>query len=286
MATTFAQAQETIVPFPHKLTMTYETTGFDNPESVVIDHANKALYVSNVNGPGAEKDGNGYISKVSMDGKILKKEWVPGLDAPKGMAMHDGKLYIADIDTLVIVDIKKSEVIAKHKAEGATFLNDVTADTKTGDIYIANTFGKSQLYRFQKGKLSLFMEGKQLDSPNGVLIHGDKLLVGSWGNDLDPKTKESKNPGKLLSLDLTSKKITPLTKSLGNLDGLSFSQNGLFISDWISGKVYYRANKSGEVSQPLSFNKGTADLVFDKDTNTLIIPHMMDNKIMAYKLGE
>ena len=40
------------------------------PESVLIDRERNVLYVSNVNLNPWEKDGNGFISKMDMDGKI------------------------------------------------------------------------------------------------------------------------------------------------------------------------------------------------------------------------
>ena len=84
-----------------KINELWKTEGFSNPESVVYDKTTDALYVSNVNGSAMEKDGNGFISKVALDGKILKLDWATGLNAPKGLAIYDGKLYTADIDTLV-----------------------------------------------------------------------------------------------------------------------------------------------------------------------------------------
>ena len=57
---------------PFKLIKDGETTGFQQPESIVFDSKNNVLYVSNINGKPTEKNGTGYISKVSPDGKILK----------------------------------------------------------------------------------------------------------------------------------------------------------------------------------------------------------------------
>jgi hypothetical protein len=50
------------------------TTGFKFPESVAYDPEAKVLYVGSFGGTElkpAEKDNNGYISKVSLDGKML-----------------------------------------------------------------------------------------------------------------------------------------------------------------------------------------------------------------------
>ena len=47
---------------PKKL---WELKGLDAPELVVFDPASNALYVSNIGGKIWQKDGNGFIAKVS-----------------------------------------------------------------------------------------------------------------------------------------------------------------------------------------------------------------------------
>jgi len=53
------------------------------PESVLLDEGRNILYISNINGQPTDKDGNGFISKVTLDGKIENLKWVEGFDAPK-----------------------------------------------------------------------------------------------------------------------------------------------------------------------------------------------------------
>src|SRR6266576_1631723 len=69
---------------PQKL---WEASGFKQPESVVFDRAAGAIYVSNVNGDPMKKDGNGFISKLGPDGKVVTREGVKGLDRPTGLAL-------------------------------------------------------------------------------------------------------------------------------------------------------------------------------------------------------
>ncbi len=83
----------------------WETTGLKTPELALPVPAEGFAYVSNVAGKPTDKDGNGFISKVSLaDGKIIALEWAKGLDAPKGLALAGGKLYASDIDKLVEID--------------------------------------------------------------------------------------------------------------------------------------------------------------------------------------
>ena len=95
-------------------------------------------YVSNVAGKPTDKDGNGFISKISLkDGKVVTLEWATGLDAPKGLALVGDTLYAADIDKLAEINTKTGKIVALHDAPGATFLNDVAADGK-GNVYVSD----------------------------------------------------------------------------------------------------------------------------------------------------
>ena len=72
--------------------------GFKTPESVLYDAKRNVLYVTNIAGEAAEKDGVGYLSQVSPDGKLKTAEWVKGFDAPKGLVMKGDTLFVTDID--------------------------------------------------------------------------------------------------------------------------------------------------------------------------------------------
>src|SRR5690349_12706938 len=103
--------------------MIWEAQGFKNPESAVFDQANGAIYVSNINGNPMQKDSNGFISKLSPDGKVIAAEWVKGLNSPTGLALSNGKLYAADVDQIVEIDVSKGAVTSRFDAQGAKFLN-------------------------------------------------------------------------------------------------------------------------------------------------------------------
>jgi len=76
------------------------------PESVLYNPSEDIIYVSNINGKPTEKNGKGFISKVSLSGEILVLKWVTGLNAPKGSDIYQDSLYVADIDELVEIDLK------------------------------------------------------------------------------------------------------------------------------------------------------------------------------------
>ena len=137
------------------LTQVWEATGLKQPESAVYDPAKDTIYVSNVNGEPVGKDGNGFVSKLSPDGKVTELEWAKGLDAPKGMALVGDTLYVADIDTLVAIDTASGEVKQRYPAPGAKLLNDVTADSQ-GRVYVTDLLTNS-IWRLEGGGFAAWL---------------------------------------------------------------------------------------------------------------------------------
>ena len=258
----------------------WEIGGVKNPESVAYDQANDVLYVSSVNGPPAAKDGNGFISRVSLDGKLLTPEWITGLDAPKGMYVINGKLYVSDIDKLVEIDIAKGAVSHRYPAEGAKFLNDVAAGAD-GTVYVSDSSTQT-LYRLRNGRLETWLTNAELNSPNGLLVQKNRLLVASTGKF----TQQGPVPdGQLLAVSLADKSITIVSgRTLGNLDGLEpDGDKGYYLTDWPAGKLLY-LSRSGSVHELLSVEPGTADLEYIPARHLIVIPLMMGSKVVAYKV--
>ena len=128
----------------------------------MLDAAQGVIYVSNVNGDASAADGNGYIAKLSLKGEILAKEWVTGLNAPKGLALHDGKLYVSDIDETAVIDTASGEITAKHKAPGATFLNDVTA-AEDGRVFVSDMM-QNQIWRLEGDQFEMWLQDAALEN--------------------------------------------------------------------------------------------------------------------------
>ena len=184
---------------------------FELPESVIYDSKNNVLYVSNITDHPFKKDGTGYISKIGLDGSIIEKKWVKGLNAPKGLTISNDKLYIADVDELVEVDIATKKITNKYKGYGSVCMNDVTHD-KYGNVYVGDTYNDT-IYRLnQFGQLPAWFYSPGL-APNGIHIDDDEgnLIVGSWGAVMEGwGTPELK--GSLKSINIHTKEIKKLGK--------------------------------------------------------------------------
>ena len=192
-----------------------------------------------------------------------------------------GKLYTADIDKLVEIDTKTGKIIAKHDAPGATFLNDVAADAQ-GNVYVSDS-NTSTIWRLAGGKLEKWLEGPQLKFPNGLYVDGGKLIVAAWGA---PGTSaQSSAPSNLLAVSLADKKITDLGDGapVGNLDGIEPIGDDFLVTDWVAGGLY-RIERNGKATLLLDLDQGSADIGYVPETGLLLIPMMMSDKLVAYKV--
>ncbi len=263
------------------VTEVWRLDGFDQPESVVYDSASEIFYVSNINGNPGEKDGNGYISTVTKDGVLLERKWLDGLNAPKGMAVVDGTLLVADIDELLAIKMGDSS-ITRFVAPGAKFLNDVTIDSK-GRVYVSDMMDDA-IYRLEDGSLDLWLKSPELESPNGILAEPSRLVVGGWG--VMTEGFAAATPGHLKAISLADKNISSLGSGapIGNIDGLEADVFGRYLAtDWMAGKLY-RVLPDGEAVLLLELDQGSADHTFVWDDNLVVIPMMLNGTVVAYDL--
>ena len=252
------------------------------PESVLYEPTENILFVSNIDGKPDEKDGQGFISKVSpINGTVIELNWVIGLNAPKGMALSSdsSKLYVSDITDLVEIDIVSGQITNRYSAPGSAFLNDVVSDGQ-GNIYVSDT-GTNATYIFDssnKSSLQIWLQNPELNSPNGLHIdnHTNKLVIVG---------------GSLSLVDLGNKTISDLGihVPIGSLDGIEAdtAKNLYYVTDWTAGKVYAVNSDGTDYKTLIDLQKqGTADLEFIADKRMVIIPMMQDNKLVAYRILE
>jgi sugar lactone lactonase YvrE len=259
------------------------TEGIETPESTYADPASGFIYVSQIAGAPDGRDGNGRIVKLDRNGTIVSATWVTGLNAPKGLRSCQGTLWTADLDEIVGVSIADGRVTSRAKIAGAQFLNDVACGAD-GTVYVSDMLA-SRIHAIRNGAVSTLAEGEDLEYPNGLLVEGDRLIVGGWGKpEADFSTKV---PGRLYALDLKTKQKTLITAMpFANIDGVeSDGRGGYIVSDWAAGKIM-RVMRGGESRVLAQFAPGTADIGVIPDSDTVVIPHMNENRVAAYSLPE
>ncbi|MBY0420107.1 MAG: SMP-30/gluconolactonase/LRE family protein, partial [Pararheinheimera sp.] len=208
---------------------------------------------------------------LNTDGSIRHKDWLRGLNAPKGLATYQGKLYIADLTEVVIVDIASAKILQKITAPDSVFLNDVTVDAK-GRVYISDT-RKNRIYKLEQQKISVFLDN--VEAANGLTVVEEQLYIAAGD--------------KLLKTDLSAAQSNITQVAIGfaeRADGLEPVGNGDFIVSCWAGLVYY-VSADGRIQQVLdsrALKLNTADIGWDAATKTLYIPTFLGNSVQAYKL--
>lgn len=252
------------------------------PESAYYDEKSQFIFVSNINGEPTAKDGNGFIQKYSASGTLLEAKWVGGLSAPKGMRAQDGLLWVSDIDEVVAIQIDSGKIVKRVPVAGAKFLNDV-AIGGDGTVYVSDML-TGKIHEIKNERVSVFVQAKTGELPNGLLVVANQLVVAGWGIGMKPDFS-TKVLGSLNAYDLKTKRRTAITKKpLGNLDGLERLDNGDYlVSDWIAGKIY-RVSPDGKVALHSSGYKNCADIGLIPTTQTLLVPQMGGNLVSAYEL--
>ena len=276
LVTTTIQAEEAVSTQPI-LKALWHTKDLRVPESVLWhqqQHNGKTdtvLFVSEIDGQGSAVDGVGGVALLNTDGTIRNKDWLRGLNAPKGLAVYQGKLYIADLTEVVIADITSAKILNKIKAPDSVFLNDVTVDAK-GVVYISDT-RKNRIYKLEQNQISIWLDN--VEAANGLKVLGEQLYIAAGD--------------KLLKVDLAdhNKSITQVAIGFAErADGLEPVGNGDFIVSCWAGLVYY-VSADGRIIQLLdnrALKLNTADIGWDQATHTLFIPTFSGNSVQAFTL--
>lgn len=244
---------------------------FDVPESVLYDEERRVLYVSNINGEPSQKNGKGYLSKLTLNGKIRDQKWIKGLHAPKGMALYNDTLYVADIDRVILVDMKHGNIAAKYGTQKAKFLNDVTVSSQ-GTVFISDMKGQ-RIYSLENGELGIWKKGKVLEGVNGLFWLKGTLYAGV--------------ENRILAIDPSDRSATTVVEGTPSVDGLIAGVNkGFIFSDW-KGRVFYA--EQGEKANTLSDTReqrNAADIGYMEEKNRVFVPTFFDNRVFAYELSD
>lgn len=263
--------------------------GFETPESVAYDADADVYLVSNINGKPTEVDGNGFISKVSPEGKLLEPKWIDGskkgstLDAPKGLGLGKDLLYVADLTVVRMFDRKTGAPKGKVAVPGSTFLNDVAVGAD-GTVYVSDSglkagkegfdpTGTDAIYKIGKNlKAEKIIASKDLGHPNGLLADDQGLLVVTSGT------------GALYRVTKDGKKQPDEKLPTGSLDGIvALSDGTILVSSW-AGSAIYRGKPGGTFEPVLKDLKSPADIGFDTKRNIVLVPQFTENQVALAKL--
>ena len=262
-------AREAQAPGAVRLEQVWRVADLAAPESAALSADGTFLYVTNVNGEGGEKDGNGFIARVSTEGRMLQRDFAVGLDAPKGIARGGDALYVADIDQLVVLDAATGAVRRRVPAPGAGFLNDL-ALAPDGQVLIADS-DTQRIYAFRGDAVEVWLEHALLDSVNGLAPEAGRLVVTTMS-------------GRLLAIDYETRAISVLAEGLGDADGVSALGDGRYlVSEWPGLMHVVNADGSHEtISDTREEERYMNDFLLVGDV--LYQPHWMPGELTAYRV--
>ena len=263
--------------------------GFAFPESVAYDPQAKVLYVSEFGSElkPAEKDGKGRISRVSLTGEVLDKQFLPAagdvLNKPKGSWVVGNRLWVTDIDVVWVFDLKTRRG-KKLALPGIQFANDLAV---MGNVLYVSDNRADQLYRVEPAdflemsgepKVTRVFQGKSIN-PNGIYPakDGSLLMVGFMSAEQQRGIYSMSTGGE----------IKTLAAAVGRLDGLYEMDDGtLLITEWNSGALL-RWSVKGTETLAKSF-KGPADFCVVPEANgfLVVVPDLVQSELRLVRLAK
>lgn len=266
------------------------STGLASPYSAFYHQRSNSIFVSNINGGRFDKDGNGYLTRIAPNGKVLAEKWATGLNAPKGIRSVGNTIWVADIDEVVGFELTAdgARLQSRVRIDGARFLNDL-ATAPDGTIFVSESWGDPappdnppRIYVIKDGQSSIFIEGAGTGwLPIGLLVDDDRLIVGTHISG-----------GQLLAFDLKTKARTVIatTNAVSEISGIEPAEAGsYFVSDLLSRRLFHIA-RDGKVTMLVTFDRGGADVGVSPmveqlvQAGTVFVPFLSANSVSAYDL--
>ena len=237
------------------------------PESVLPDTKKGILYVSLIDGGPWDADGKGGVGILDTKGNVLNNQWITGLNAPKGLGMFGNKMYVADINVVVVIDIKKGKIDKKIAIDSASGLNDITVTDK-GVVFVSDS-RTARVWKIENDKPTLYLEN--MKGVNGLKAVKDDLYILS---------------GKSFVKADANKKLTTIVELPQSGDGLEPIGNGDFIATaWIGYIFYVHADGKFETLLDSHLEKiNTADIGYDPKKRIVYVPTFFAKRVVAYKL--
>lgn len=257
-----------------------DLTGLASPQSIVYNEKKDEYFISNMNGIAKQKDGNGFIAKTDNNGLVVVLQFIAStvdaeLHSPTGLGLFQGRLYVADIDRMIVYDANNGKHVKtiSFVSHGAKFLSDI-AIGGDGKIFLTDIEANMifMLDATQDDKVIILSSSENLDGPKSLLIEPSKngvMIVSS-------------NHGRILRVTLDGK--IDIFKDIGkSLGGIVVDRQGdLYVSSIAQGEIYKIDQSRGSVISLFRSNLTTpGDMAYNPVSHEIIVPLTADNKVTA-----
>ena len=296
IAALLAQAPATIVPQP----LWTVNTGLMRPNSAYYHQQSNSIFVSNHSGGRFNKDGNGYITRLAPDGKVLAEKWATGLSAPKGIRSVGSTIWVVDIGEIVGFEFTAAGARTRSRVriDGAPGLHDL-ATAPDGTIFVSQACRyppspdcPPRIYMIKDGQPSIFVEGDDAGwLPIGLLVDGARLIVGTVGRGTG---KDARIQGaQLVAFDLETGARTVLatTMVVGQVGGIEPAEPGAyFVGDLLSRRLVH-VDSDGKITTLARFEHGGGHIAVSpaakqlQQAGTLFVPFPNADSVSAYDLS-
>ncbi len=254
-------------------------TGFSGPEAVRYDSVGDVWFVANFNGDPVG-DANGYISRVTADGRIDSLRFMTGtaaapLHGPRGMFIRGDTLWAADANG----------VHAFHRVTGAQltfhdlssfepgFLNDVAVGAD-GALYVTDT-GRERIHRIGPDGITTVLDRDRRTGPtNGITPDGTsgRFLIAGW-----------RAGGMVRTWDPTTGAVTDIgTATTGRFDGIESVGGRIVVASQADSSLHLIAD--GVETRIVRTPGAPADIGIDTRRGRVAVPYIALDRVDIWTL--
>jgi sugar lactone lactonase YvrE len=255
--------------------------GFNAPEAVRYDPDQDVYFVTNWGaGDPAAKDNNGYISRMSPEGKVDQPKFIAGgtggatLHSPRGMTIAGDTLWMVDADAVRGFNRKTGAPLATidFSSYKLGFLNDITAGPD--GLYVTDT-GTDHIYRIAGGRATVALSDPALGNPNGITwdAAAGRFVVVPWAGDSTIKAWTGKDK----TLSVVGKDGST------RMDGVEIlSGDRILVAAQSDSSLHLFTGGAG---RPIIRTGGApADIAVDTKRNRVAVPFVARNLVEIWQL--
>lgn len=256
---------------------------FETPTAICTDGtyhyvANMGKYLLPVS-----LDGDGYISKITPSGRIIRRKFLTGLDAPSDLMVVDSMLLMTDVDRIKGFTLSSGEQILDISFLGGT-INNMAYDGEEF-LYVTARF-TNRIYRTSLKTYTSQLLTEEILSPNGITYDpaSHSLYISQFFHD---------GSGNILNYSLKKNKVndTGTTSYHGFLDGLSaVTANQFLFTDWHhpvkAGKIGWGSTRTSNYTMVdlHEYIQNPTDVFLDTTRNFLWVIDLTGNRVVSFSV--